>query len=305
MRVIVTGGAGFIGSHIVDQLLLDGHHVLVIDDESATSNEQFYWNNNSENHKLDITDYDSIRPLFEDVDAVFHLAAEARIQPAIHNPLHAAKVNFLGTCTVLQCAREAGVDRLVYSSTSSGYGLKNTPPLKEEMPKDCLNPYSVTKCGGEDLCQMYYTLYGLKTITLRYFNVYGERQPVRGEYAPVIGLFLRQYSAGQEMTIVGDGTQRRDFTYIKDVVGANMAALAAINDDAYGQIFNVGTGVNHSVNEITRIIGGKVKNLPKRPGEAHISLADTTKISKLLGWSAKYSLEEWVKKEVDKINENK
>ena len=219
MKVIVTGGAGFIGSHIVDQLLSDGHKVIVIDDESATSNEQFYWNNQTENHKIDITEYELVRPLFDGVEVVFHLAAEARIQPAIHNPLYAAKVNFLGTCTVLQCAREAGVDRVVYSSTSSGYGLKNTPPLKESMPKDCLNPYSVTKCGGEDLCQMYYSLYGLKTITLRYFNVYGERQPVRGEYAPVIGLFLRQYLADKEMTIVGDGSQRRDFTYIKDVVG--------------------------------------------------------------------------------------
>lgn len=305
MRIIVTGGAGFIGSHIVDQLLNDGHDVTVIDDESATSNEQFYWNKEAENHKLDITEYEKIRPLFDGVGAVFHLAAEARIQPAIHNPLYAAKVNFLGTCTVLQCAREAGVDRVIYSSTSSGYGLKNIPPLKEDMPKDCLNPYSVTKCAGEDLCQMYYTLYGLKTITLRYFNVYGERQPIRGEYAPVVGLFLRQYSNDEEMTIVGDGSQRRDFTYIKDVVGANIAALQATNEEAYGQIFNVGTGTNYSINDLTEMIGGKVKNLPPRPGEAHISLADTTKIFNLLGWEALYSLEDWVKQRVEKINEDR
>ena len=299
MKVIVTGGAGFIGSHIVDQLLNDGHEVIVIDDESATSNEQFYWNNQTENHKIDITEYELVRPLFDGVEVVFHLAAEARIQPAIHNPLYAAKVNFLGTCTVLQCAREAGVDRVVYSSTSSGYGLKNTPPLKESMPKDCLNPYSVTKCGGEDLCQMYYSLYGLKTITLRYFNVYGERQPVRGEYAPVIGLFLRQYLADKEMTIVGDGSQRRDFTYIKDVVGANMAAFNTTNEKAYGQIFNVGTGINYSINDLARMIGGKTKNLPPRPGEAHISLADTTKTSKILGWKSLHSLEDWVSKEIE------
>lgn len=304
MRIIVTGGAGFIGSHIVDQLLNDGHDVTVIDDESATSNEQFYWNKEAENHKLDITEYEKIRPLFDGVGAVFHLAAEARIQPAIHNPLYAAKVNFLGTCTVLQCAREAGVDRVIYSSTSSGYGLKNIPPLKEDMPKDCLNPYSVTKCAGEDLCQMYYTLYGLKTITLRYFNVYGERQPIRGEYAPVVGLFLRQYKAGQKMTIVGNGTQRRDFTYIKDVVGANMAALRSSNEKSYGEIFNVGTGKNYSINELTDIIGGNTTNLPERPGEAHISLADPNKISELLGWKSKYSLEEWLRTEVKKINED-
>ena len=304
MKIIVTGGAGFIGSHITDQLVIDGHQVVVIDDESATSNEKFYWNKKADNHKLDITDYDSIRPLFENANAVFHLAAEARIQPAIHNPLYAAKVNFLGTCTVLQCAREAGVDRVIYSSTSSGYGLKNTPPLKESMPKDCLNPYSVTKCAGEDLCQMYYTLYGLKTITLRYFNVYGERQPIRGEYAPVVGLFLRQYATGQKMTIVGDGTQRRDFTYIKDVVGANMAALQSTNDKTYGEIFNVGTGKNYSINELTSIIGGETTNLPERPGEAHISLADTTKILTLLNWQSKYSLEEWLQLEIGKINED-
>ena len=300
MKIIVTGGAGFIGSHIVDQLIDDGHKVVVIDDESATSNEKFYWNNQAENHKIDITEYELVRPLFDGVDAVFHLAAEARIQPAIHNPLYAAKVNFLGTCTILQCAREAGVDRVIYSSTSSGYGLKNTPPLKESMPKDCLNPYSVTKCGGEDLCQMYYNLYGLKTITLRYFNVYGERQPIRGEYAPVIGLFLRQYLADEEMTIVGDGSQRRDFTYIKDVVGANMAAFNTANEKAYGQIFNVGTGVNYSINDLARMIGGRTKNLPPRPGEAHISLADTTKASKILGWRSLHSLEDWVSKEVEK-----
>jgi UDP-glucose 4-epimerase len=298
MKYIVTGGAGFIGSHITDRLINDGHTVIVIDNESSDSNERFYWNAKSDNHKLDILDYENIRPLFEGVDAVFHLAAEARIQPAIHNPLHAAKVNFVGTCTVLQCAREAQVERVIYSSTSSGYGLKNTPPLREDMPRDCLNPYSVTKCGGEELCKMYYDLYGVKTITLRYFNVYGERQPLRGEYAPVIGLFLRQFRSGEPMTIVGDGTQQRDFTYIKDVIAANIAAAETTNTKAFGQIFNVGTGKNYSINELVSLIGGPSVNLPHRLGEAQASLADTSKSREVLQWTASYGLENWLEKEL-------
>ena len=299
MKYIVTGGAGFIGSHITDYLISAGHEVLVIDNESADSNERFFWNPEAQQYKYDIVDYKKIRPLFDGVHGVFHLAAEARIQPAINNPLHAASVNFLGTCTVLQCAREANVDRVVYSSTSSGYGLKNKPPLKEDMPRDCLNPYSVTKCGGEELCKMYHDLYGLKTITLRYFNVYGERQPLRGEYAPVIGLFLRQFRSGEPMTIVGDGTQRRDFTYIKDVVSANIAAIETTNSQAFGQIFNVGTGKNYSINELVSLIGGPSTNLPPRLGEAMVSLADTTKAKQILKWNATHKLENWLEGQLD------
>lgn len=310
MKAIVTGGAGFIGSNLVDRLLADGHEVIVIDNESSDANEQFYWNPVAKNYKFDILNYEATRSLYNGVDVVFHLAAEARIQPCIINPLKAVQVNALGTATVLQCAREAGVKRVVYSSTSASYGLKNTPPLKETMPTDCLNPYSVSKVSGEELCRMYSNLYGLETVVFRYFNVYGERQPLRGQYAPVIGIFLRQRGAGEPMTIVGDGHQRRDFTHVSDVVEANILASKFVapeyditengssrvyNAWNWGQIYNIGTGKNHSVNEIADMIGGERVNIPPRLGEARVTLADNSKAKNHLGWNPKVSLEEWIK----------
>jgi len=297
MKYLVTGGAGFIGSHIVDRLILDGNEVVVIDNESADSNEKFFWNNKAKNYKLDITDYDSIRKLFNNVHTVFHLAAESRIQPAIKNPIKAAKVNFLGTMTILQCARESGCDRVIYSSTSSAYGRKNTPPLREDMPNDCLNPYSVTKSGGETLCKMYTDLFGLNTITFRYFNVYGDRQPLRGEYAPVIGLFLRQKKNSLPMTIVGDGEQRRDFTLIDDVVEANIAASKTSDKLAFGELFNIGSGINYSILDLVEMIGGEYKHIEPRIGEARVSLADISKAKSILGWEPRGSLREWIENE--------
>ena len=200
-KAIVTGGAGFIGSHIVEHLLSVGWYVKVIDNESSESHDKFYWNKKTENHQEDICDYESIRPLFDGVDVVFHLAAESRIQPTLDNPILATEVNTVGTCTILQCAKEAGVKRVVYSSTSASYGLKNEIPNVESMPNDCLNPYSVSKVAGEEFCKMYTNLFGLETVVLRYFNVYGERQPLRGQYAPVIGIFKRQKNNNESLTI--------------------------------------------------------------------------------------------------------
>jgi len=228
MKSLVTGGAGFIGSNLVDRLLALGHEVVVIDNEYSDAHDQFYWNEQAQNYHYDIRDYDSTRPLYDGVDYVFHIAAEARIQPAIENPIEAVSINSVGTCTVLQCAREAGVKRVMYSSTSSAYGLKNELPNVETQPDDCLNPYSISKTNGEKLCSMYTELFGLPTVIFRYFNVYGERQPLRGQYAPVVGIFLRQRDAGEPLTIVGDGEQRRDFTYVGDVVNAMLWQQSAI-----------------------------------------------------------------------------
>ena len=233
-RSLVTGGAGFIGSNLVDKLLAEGHEVVVIDNEYSDAHDQFYWNDRAENHKFDICDYENTRPLYDGVDYVFHIAAEARIQPAIENPIRAVQINCVGTTTVLQCSREAGVKKVMYSSTSSAYGMGKIPNA-ECHPEDCLNPYSVSKVAGEKLCKMYTDLFGLKTVIFRYFNVYGERQPLRGQYAPVIGIFLRQMKAGEKLTIVGDGEQRRDFTHVSDVVQANyLAAITDVKDEYYG-----------------------------------------------------------------------
>jgi UDP-glucose 4-epimerase len=295
MNCLVTGGAGFIGSHIVDRLIHLGHNVKVIDNESSGVHDKFYYNPKAEYFKIDIVDYEKTRNLYNDIDYVFHCAAESRIQPTIMNPLGAIKTNTLGTGTVLQCSREAGVKKVIYSSTSSGYGLKNTPPLQEDMPDDCLNPYSVSKVSGEKLCIMYNNLFGLKTIIFRYFNVYGEREPLRGPYAPVVGLFLRQQAASEVLTIVPDGTQRRDFTHVDDVVEANILAMSIDNHDHYGEVFNVGTGTNHSVLELAAMISDNTKMIEPRQGEAYITLANIDKTKKVFGWKPTKNLEDYIK----------
>ena len=301
-RAIVTGGAGFIGSHIVDRLVKDGYKVIVIDDESAESNDVFYRNPEAEYHKISIEDYEAIEPLFKDVSYVFHLAAVARIQLTIENPEKAIETNYTGTHNILRAAKKYGIKRVMYSSTSSAYGLKNEPPLKETMQRDCLNPYSVTKVDAEDLCKMYYTLYGVETVIFRYFNVYGDRHPTKGQYAPVIGLFVRQIQEGGKMTVVGDGLQTRDYTNVSDVVDINLAAATCEHDDVCGEIINVGTGTSHSVLDIVEMLKpGHFEYIPARPGEARHTLADITKAQTLLEFDPKIKLEDWIdnhKKEV-------
>ena len=295
MKSLVTGGAGFIGSHIVDKLIELGHEVIAIDNESAESNEEFYWNDEAQNYKYDICDYEKTRSLYDGIDYVFHLAAESRIQPAILNPIEAVTKNCVGTCTVLQCAREAGVKKVIYSSTSSGYGF-NEPPNHENQPDDCLNPYSVSKVAGEKLCKMYTKLFGLKTVIFRYFNVYGERQPIKGQYAPVIGIFLRQRKDGESLTIVGDGEQRRDFTHVSDVVQANiLAATKDVDDEFYGELYNVGNGVNYSINEIANVISDNQINIPPRIGEARTTLANNGKLRTIFEWRPQVNLMDWIK----------
>ena len=298
MKSLVTGGAGFIGSNLVDALLDMDHEVVVIDNEYSDAHDHLYWNDDAVNHKYDIRDYENTRPLYDGVDYVFHLAAEARIQPAILNPIGAISINSVGTCTVLQCAREAKVKKLMYSSTSAAYGM-NSQPNVETQPDDCLNPYSVSKVNGEKLCKMYTDLFGLDTVIFRYFNVYGERQPVRGQYAPVIGIFLRQLASGELLTIVGDGQQRRDFTYVKDIVNANiMAAISNADKEAYGQVYNVGSGINYSINEVASMISKDVKHISPRVGEARISLANVDKIYDTFAWKPQQDLEEWIRKQI-------
>ena len=300
MKCLITGGAGFIGSHIVDKLIEKGHEVVVIDNESSEVHDHFYFNDKATYHKLDIADYQATRSVYDGVDYVFHCAAESRIQPAILNPLLAIRTNTLGTGTVLQCSREASVKKIMYSSTSSGYGLVNEPPLNETMPDDCLNPYSVSKVSGEKLCKMYNDLFGVKTVIFRYFNVYGHREPLKGPYAPVVGLFLRQHRAGQPLTIVPDGTQRRDFTHVEDVVQANLLAME-VDHEHYGEVFNVGTGTNHSVLELAAMISDNTVEVEPRIGEAYITLANNQKIRDVLGWAPTKHIGDYVKEELNEV----
>ena len=285
---------GFIGSHIVEKLKRLDHMVVVIDNEYS-DNDNFHWRKDTLNVNIDITDYKALKKAFTGADYIFHLAAEARIGPAIENPVNALNINTIGTCNVLQCAREVGAKKVLYSSTSSGYGLNEAPNI-ETQPDDCLNPYSVSKIAGEKLCKMYTDLYGLNTIIFRYFNVFGERAPRKGQYAPVTGIFLRQKAAGEPLTIVGDGEQRRDYIYVKDVANANvMAAISNPDDDAYGQVYNVGSGKNYSVNEIASFISDDTINIPPRIGEARNSLANIDKIQKTFAWKPEVDVEQWIK----------
>jgi UDP-glucose 4-epimerase len=299
MKSLVTGGAGFIGSHIVDRLIGLGHTVIVIDNESSKCHDQFYYNNRATYYKLSITDYENTKDLYKDVDYVFHCAAEARIQNALTVPLGTVSTNVLGTATVLECAKAAGVKKIMYSSTSSSYGLKNNPPLDEDMDEDCLNIYSVSKVAGENLCKLYSKQFGMKIISFRYFNVYGPREPIKGPYALVVGKFLKQYHAGTPLTIVPDGTQRRDFTHVDDVVNANILAMT-VEHKHYGEIFNVGTGINYSVLELAEMISDNTVMIEPRIGEAYITLANNSKIKNILGWSPTKNIKDYIKDELSK-----
>ena len=290
---LVTGAAGFIGSNLVDHLLEQGHSVIAVDNESA-DNDKFHWNGACINVTADVTDYKQMKNLFHGVQYVFHLAAESRMQPAINNPIEAIHKNCVGTTVMLQCAREWEVKRFVYSSTSSGYG-NNPYPNVETQPDDCLNPYSASKIAAEKFCKMYYNLYGLETISLRYFNVFGERCPTRGQYAPVIGIFDRQKESGEPLTIVGDGSQRRDFIHVKDVAKANfLAATTSVDKKYLGEVFNVGSAKNYSVKQIADAISDNQICIPERTGEMDVTLADITKIGEVIGWKPEIDVLDWI-----------
>ena len=295
-KCIVTGGCGFIGSNIVATLIDRGHEVISVDDLSATCHDHFHFHEECKNYEEDIRNLAALSQIFSDFkpDYIFHTAAHSRIQPTMKNPSETCEVNVVGTCNVLQAARESNAKKVVYSATSSAYGLANQPPLIEEMERDCLNPYSVSKTAGEDLCRMYWALFGLPTTILRYFNVYGPHEPVKGIYAPVVGLFMRQASAGENMTIVGDGLQSRDYTHVLDVVEANILAALSEDEASYGQIFNVGSGEAHTVLDVAAMIGGPHVHIEERPGEARHTLADNSKLRNVLNWEPKGNLRNYI-----------
>lgn len=293
MKYIVTGGAGFIGSNLVDLLVDEGHEVIVIDNLSTGKEDNI--NSKAKLCILDISYKDSIskmKELMQEADTVFHLAALARVQPSIKNPNEFNKVNVNGTLHVLTAAKEAGVRRVVYSASSSAYGDATIFPTPENHPTDPLSPYGLQKLIGEQYCRVFYHCYGLETVSLRYFNVFGERQSLDGAYKLVMGIFADQRLKGKPLTITGDGEQRRDFTYVGDVVKANILASSSPLVGK-GESINVGNGDNRSVNEIANLIGGPKEYIEKRL-EPEQTLADNAKAKKLLGWQPTTSVEEWI-----------
>ena len=302
MRVLVTGGAGFVGSNLVDRLINDGNDVVIIDNLSSGKKENI--NPKAEFYNIDISEM-NVRgkcSMFEGVDVVFHTAAKARVQPSIDNPLDFNNVNVNGTLNMLKACVDYGVKRFVFSSSSSVYGNVETTPTPETHKLNPMSPYALQKLIGEQYCKLFSELYGLETVCLRYFNVYGERQLLEGAYCLVMGVFAQQRLNGKPMTIRGDGEQRRDFTYVGDVVEANIKAAKYGHPylEVSGETFNIGNGDNRSVNQIADMIGGDRVNVEPviEPKE---TLANNSKAKKVLGWSPTNKIENWIIKYKEEI----
>jgi nucleoside-diphosphate-sugar epimerase len=288
--MLVTGGAGFIGSHLVERLHALGHRVRVLDNLSQGRRE---WVHPSvEFIEGDITDLPLCRRACEGVAGVFHLAAMSKVAPSIEKFEFCTEQNIIGTQNLLIAARDGNVRKLVYSGSSTYYG-NGPPPQAETAPPNCLNPYAVSKYVGEQFCEVFTRLYRLPTVTLRYFNVYGPRQPAVGAYALVLGIFLEQKRRGEPLTIHGDGSQRRDFVHVSDVVEANLAAYAG---EVEGTAMNVGSGSNISIQEIADLISPHQVHLPRRAGDAEVTLADIGRIRQLLGWEPRMPFAEGLKR---------
>ena len=294
MRCIVTGASGFIGSHLVDALLADGHEVLGIDDLStgrlknldaacSRAGFRFLEKNICTVSKTDLP--------FAGCDWFFHLAGRADLVPSIVNPEDYFQVNVEGTFRALQLARELGVKRFLYAASSTCYGIPDVYPTPETAPCKPEHPYALTKLMGEEMVMHWHRVYQLPTLSLRLFNVYGPRSRTTGAYGAVFGVFLKQKIAGVPFTVVGDGTQTRDFTFVSDVASA---FLAAAKSNAQGEIFNVGSGHSYAVNRLVELLGGDKEFIPRRPGEPDCTFADTQKISSRIGWNPTIPLEEGV-----------
>ncbi len=301
MKTLVTGGCGFIGSHLAEQLLLQGHDVLILDNLSCgrlTNIGSFEKHPKLRVITADIVNREQIAPAFTDIDWVFHLAGIADIVPSIERPDAYFQNNVLGTLNVLQCSKDAGVKRLVYAASSSSYGIPDQYPTLETSPIQPQYPYALTKYMGEELVLHWAQVYKLPAVSLRLFNVYGPRSRTTGAYGAVFGVFLAQKLNGKPFTVVGDGYQTRDFTYVTDVANA---FVHAAQSEASGEAINVGSGNHYSVNYLVSLMGGEKVHIPKRPGEPDCTFADTAKIKRFLNWEPQVSFEEGVRKMLDVI----
>ncbi len=303
MLDIVTGGAGFIGSHLVERLIGLGRQVRVIDNLSVgrlANLDPVKGDPRLEFIECDVADRARTEALCQGAERIFHLAARADIVPSIEEPEAYFRANVDGTFAMLEAARAAGAKRFVYAASSSCYGIPPMYPTPETAPMDPQYPYALTKLLGEQLVMHWHQVYGLPAVSLRFFNVYGPRARTSGTYGAVFGVFLAQMLAGKPLTVVGDGEQTRDFTFVSDIVDAILTAAAS---DVSGEAFNVGSGNPQSVNTLVRLLGAKeTARLPKRPGEPDCTSADVTKIANRLGWRVKVPFEEGVQVMLDNID---
>jgi UDP-glucose 4-epimerase len=289
-KMVVVGGAGFIGSNVTEALVARGDEVHVID--NLVGGKREHVDSGAVLHEVDICDFEDIKPILEGADTVFHLAALPRVQFSIEHPLETNEVNVGGMLKVLTAAKDGGVRRVVYSASSSVYGDQEIMPLKETMPANPLSPYGLQKYIGEEYCALFSVVYGLETVSLRYFNVYGKNQDPDGAYALVIGKFLQQKSEGKPLTITGDGEQSRDFTAVRDVVRANILASESPHVGR-GEAINIGAGRNCTINRLAEIIGGPVEFVEARLEPKH-TRADIVKAKELLGWEPEVLLEDGI-----------
>ncbi len=304
MKTLVTGGAGFIGSHLVDRLLADGHEVAVVD--SLVSGRRRNLAHHEGNPKLalyeaDVRDGRAVARRFDGVDWVFHLAALADIVPSIQKPEEYFTTNVDGTFRVLEAARAAGVKRFLYAASSSCFGIPDSYPTPEDAPIRPQYPYALTKYLGECAVMHWGQVYKLPVVSLRLFNVYGPRSRTSGAYGAVFGVFIAQMLARKPFTVVGDGTQTRDFTFVTDVADAFVRAAGS---DVRDQVLNVGSGSCYSVNRLVELLGGgEVVHLPKRPGEPDCTFADISRIRRVLGWEPRVRFEEGVARMRERIED--
>ncbi|MBM3261614.1 NAD-dependent epimerase/dehydratase family protein [Candidatus Kaiserbacteria bacterium] len=289
-KTVVTGGAGFIGSNLVAILVKDGWDVHIIDRDPAFRRASLPAE--AHLHEVDIRDTDRVQEIMRGADVVFHMAAMPRVQYSIDFPVETTDENVMGTVSVLTAAARAKVRRVVYSASGSAYGTQDVMPLVETMPANPVNPYGLHKYIGELFAQMWSQIYGIETVSLRYFNVYGPGMDPNGPYALAVGRFLKARLDGTPITIYGDGTVTRDFTHVSDVVRANM--LAATSDKVgKGEVINIGAGRNISIKTLAELFGGEIVYEAPRI-EAHDSLADNRKAKELLGWEPTIQVEEGI-----------
>lgn len=303
MKALVTGGAGFIGSHLSELLLSQGHDVVVLDNLTSgrLSNLKTVTNNPKFNFiQEDIRDLPSLQPAFNGVDWVFHLAGLADIVPSIEMPAQYYSTNVTGTFNVLECARSCGAKRFVYAASSSSYGIPDAYPTPESSPIKPQYPYALTKHMGEELVRHWSQVYKLPTVSLRLFNVYGTRSRTTGAYGAVFGVFLAQKLKGRPFSVVGDGKQTRDFTYVTDVA---RAFLMAAESSISGEAMNVGSGNHYSVNRLVELLGGPIEYIPKRPGEPDCTFAAVEKIERMLNWKAEVTFQDGVGHMLANIND--